>query len=110
MEWDYFYDKDMYGVDWDDMYEKYVFLVDWVIMRNEFLDVIGCLVGELFVLYIGVGGGDMWSDNKSIFVVSLGVEISRDEVNGGFRIDYIYKVDLDYFNWKFLLDDFYLDI
>lgn len=110
MERDYFYDKDMHGVDWDDMYEKYAPLVDRVTTRNELSDVIGRLVGELSALHTGAGGGDTRSDNKSIPVASLGAETSRDEANGGFRIDYIYKVDPDYPNRKSPLDDPYLDI
>ena len=110
MERDYFYDKNMHGVDWNAMYEKYAPLVDRVTTRNELSDVIGRLVGELSALHTGAGGGDTRSDNKSISVASLGAETSRDEANGGFRIDYIYKVDPDYPNRKSPLDDPYLDI
>ena len=56
------------------------------------------------------GGGDMPSDNKSIGVASLGANLSRDEKNGGFRIDYIFKADPDYPNKKSPLDDPFLDI
>ncbi len=110
MERDYFYDKDMHGVDWDAVYEKYFLLVERVTTRNELSDLIGQVVGELSALHTGAGGGDRRNDNKSIPVASLGVETSRDEANGGFRIDYIYKVDPDYPNQKSPLDDPYLDI
>ena len=40
MERDYFYDKNMHGVDWDKMYDKYLPLVDRVTTRNELNDVI----------------------------------------------------------------------
>ncbi|MEL6865871.1 MAG: S41 family peptidase, partial [Bacteroidota bacterium] len=110
MERDYFYDKNMHGVDWNAMYEKYLPLVDRVTTRNELTDVIARLVGELSALHTGAGGGDTRSDNKFIQVASLGAETSRDEANGGFRIDYIYKVDPDYPNEKSPLDDPYLDI
>lgn len=110
MERDYFYDKNMHGVDWDGMHKKYLPLVDRVTTRRELSDVIGRLVGELSTLHTGAGGGDTRSDNKSIPVASLGAETSRDEANGGFRIDYIYKVDPDYPNEKAPLDDPYLDV
>lgn len=110
MERDYFYDKNMHGVDWNGMYEKYLPLVDRVTTRNELSDLIGRLVGELSALHTGAGGGATRSDKKSIQVASLGAETSRDETNGGFRIDYIYKVDPDYPNEKSPLDDPYLDI
>ncbi|MEM8895094.1 MAG: S41 family peptidase [Bacteroidota bacterium] len=110
MERDYFYDKNMHGVDWDAMYEKYLPLAARVTTRNELTDLIGELVGELAALHTYVGGGDLRSDNKNIVVASLGAETSRDEENGGFRIDYIYKADPDYPNRKSPLDDPYLDI
>ncbi|NRA50101.1 MAG: PD40 domain-containing protein, partial [Phaeodactylibacter sp.] len=110
MERDYFYDKNMHGVDWDAMYDKYLPLVNRVTTRNELTDVIARLVGELSALHTGAWGGDTRSDKKFISVASLGAETSRDEENGGFRIDYIYKVDPDYPDGKSPLDDPYLDI
>ncbi len=110
MERDYFYDKNMHGVDWNKMYDKYLPLVERVTTRNELNDVIARLVGELSALHTAARGGDTRSDNKNIQVASLGAETTRDETNGGYRIDYIYKVDPDYPNRKSVLDDPYLDI
>jgi len=110
MERDYFYDKNMHGVDWDAMHQKYLPLVDRVTTRRELSDLIGRFVGELSALHTSVRGGDTRSDNKRIAVASLGAEVSRDDANGGFRIDYIYKVDPDYPDEKSPLDDPYLAI
>ena len=110
MERDYFYDKNMHGVDWDAMYQKYLPLLDRITTRNELSDLIGRYVGELSALHTSVRGGDQRSDAKSISVASLGAEFSRDEANGGFKIEYIYKVDPDYPDEKSPLDDPYLDI
>ena len=110
MERDYFYDKNMHGVDWDAMHQKYLPLVDRVTTRRELSDLIGRFVGELSALHTSVRGGDTRSDNKSIPVASLGAEVSRDKANGGFKIDYIYKVDPDYPDEKSPLDDPYLAI
>lgn len=110
MERDYFYDKNMHGVDWDRMYEKYLPLVNRVTTRGELNDVLARLIGELSVLHASVNGGDMPSDHKSIQVASLGANTSRDEKNGGFSIDYIFKADPNYPNIKSPLDDPYLDI
>ena len=110
MERDYFYDKNMHGVDWDAMYDKYLPLVDRVTTRNELNDVLARLIGELSVLHASANGGDMPSDHKNIQVASLGANTSRDIINGGFRIDYIYQADPDYPNRKSPLDDPYLDI
>ena len=54
----------------------------------DYADLIGQLIGELSALHTSAGGGDTRSDNKSIPVASLGAETSRDEANGGFKIDY----------------------
>ncbi len=110
MERDYFYDKNMHGVDWDAMHTKYYALIDRVTTRNELSDLIGRFVGELSALHTSVRGGDMRDDNQNISVANLGAVFSRDEQNNGFRIDYIYKVDPDYPNERSPLDDPYLDV
>lgn len=110
MERDYFYDKNMHGVDWTAMYEKYLPLVDRITTRSELSDLIGRFVGELSALHTSVRGGDQRMDEKDIDVASLGAEFSRDEAKNGFRIDYIYQGDPDYPDVKSPLDDPYLDI
>ncbi|MBT8230404.1 MAG: PD40 domain-containing protein, partial [Bacteroidia bacterium] len=110
MERDYFYDRNMHGVDWKAMYEKYLPLVDRVTTRNELSDLIGRFVGELSALHTSVRGGDIRNDSKNITVANLGGVFSRDDAAGGYRIDYIYKADPDYPDEKSPLDDPYLDI
>lgn len=110
MERDYFYDKNMHGVDWDAMYNKYFPLVDRITTRNELSDLIGRFVGELSALHTSVRGGDLREDAKNISVASLGAVFSRDEKNKGFKIDYIYKADPDYPNEKSPMDDPYFDV
>jgi tricorn protease len=110
MERDYFYDKNMHGVDWDAMYKKYLPFVDRVTTRNELNEVLSQLIGELSVLHAFVYGGDMPNDDRSIGVGNLGAKTSRDEKNGGFKIDYIYKPDPDFPERKSPLSDPYLDI
>ena len=110
MERDYFYDKNMHGVDWKAMHDKYLPLVDRITTRNELSDLIGRFVGELSALHTSVRGGDLRKDDKNISVASLGAVFSRDEANKGFKIDHIYKVDPDYPDEKSPLDDPYLDV
>ena len=110
MERDYFYDKNMHGVDWDAMHAKYFPLIDRVTTRNELSDLIGRFVGELSALHTSVRGGDERKDDKNIAVASLGAVFSRDEQNEGFKIEYIYKADPDYPDEKSPLDDPYLDV
>jgi tricorn protease len=110
MERDYFYDKNMHGVDWDAMYAKYLPLVDRVTTREELSDLIGRFVGELSALHTSVRGGDTRQDEADISVASLGAVFSRDEKAGGFRIEKIYRADPDYPDEKSPLDDPYLNI
>ena len=110
MERDYFYDKNMHGVNWKAMYNKYFPLVKRITTRIELSDLIGRFVGELAALHTSVRGGDTRDDEKNIAVANLGARFSRDENNDGFRIDYIYKSDPDYPDEKSPLDDPYLDI
>ncbi|MEN8250588.1 MAG: S41 family peptidase, partial [Bacteroidota bacterium] len=110
MERDYFYDKNMHGVDWAAMYKKYYPLLDRITTREELSDLIGRYVGELSALHTSVRGGDVRSDKKNIAVANLGARYSKDAKNKGFRIDYIYKADPDYPHEKSPLDDPYLDI
>lgn len=110
MERDYFYDKNMHGVNWKAMHDKYFPLVKRITTRTELSDLIGRFVGELAALHTSVRGGDTRDDDKNIAVANLGARLSRDENKGGFVIDYIYKADPDYPNTKSPLDDPYLDI
>jgi tricorn protease len=110
MERDYFYDKNMHGVNWKKMHDKYFPLVDRVTTRNELSDLIGRFVGELSALHTSVRGGDIRSDQKNIAVANLGARFSRDDANGGYKIEYIYKADPDYPDTKSPLDDPYLDV
>jgi len=110
MERDYFYDKNMHGVNWKAMHDKYFALIDRITTRNELSDLIGRFVGELSALHTSVRGGDLRNDKKNISVANLGARFTRDQTKGGFRIDYIYKADPDYPDEKSPLDDPFLDI
>jgi len=110
MERDYFYDKNMHGVNWKAMHDKYYPLVNRVTTRNELSDLIGRFVGELSALHTSVRGGDIRGDQKNITVASLGVRFIRDEKAGGYKIDHIYKADPDYPDEKSPLDDPFLGI
>lgn len=110
MERDYFYDKNMHGVNWDAMHDKYFPLVERVTTLNELSDLIGRFVGELSALHTSVGGGDIRSDDKNISIAHLGALFSRDKAAGGYKIEYIYQADPDYPDEKSPLDDPYLDV
>ncbi|MEZ4908601.1 MAG: PDZ domain-containing protein [Saprospiraceae bacterium] len=77
LERDFFYDKDMHGVDWDEMYKRYSKLIDQCASRYDVNFVIGQLLGEMNASHTYVSGGDMeYSKNKNIGY--LGINWAKD--------------------------------
>lgn len=96
LERDFFYDPNMQGVDYEKTLQRYRPLVDRVRDRDELNDLIAQIVSELSALHTFVVGGDIRRESQQVSVGSLGAELSRDEKNGGYRINHIYKCDPDY--------------
>jgi len=96
MERDYFYDRNMHGVDWNGVLKRHLLLVDRITTREELSDVIGWMVGELSILHTAVRGGDLRTGPDDIRVPTLGARLVPDAKQGGYRIDYIYRHDPDY--------------
>ena len=95
MERDYFYDRNMQGVDWKGMREKYQPLLARVTTREELSDLIAQLVSELSALHTFVEGGDMREGSDRVMSSSLGAKLVRDTVAGGYRVEHIYRTDPD---------------
>lgn len=92
---DYFYDRNMHGVDWKAMREKYGALVDRVRDREELNDVIAQMVSELSALHTFVFGGDIRRGTDQIKLAALGALLARDQAAGGYRIQHVYRSDPD---------------
>ncbi len=110
LERDYFYDRNMHGVDWPAMLEKYLPLLDRVTTRDELADLQRQMAGELSALHVYVWGGDHRRDEDDINLASLGAVLSRDEDAGGYRIEHIYRSDPDLPDQRSPLDRPGLDI
>ena len=95
LERDYFYDRNMNGIDWAAMRKKYEPLAARVTDRNELSDVFGQMIGELSALHMFVYGGDMQASTEQIETGSLGAELSRDAKAGGYRVVHVYRSDPD---------------
>jgi tricorn protease len=95
LERDYFYDRNMQGVDWNAMRQRYLPLVDRVSDREELNDVISQMVGELSALHIFVQGGDVRGPLDQIDLAALGALLRRDEKSGGFVVEHVYLHDPD---------------
>ncbi len=96
MERDYFYDRNLHGIDWQGLLDKHLPLVERVADRAELNDLIGQIVGELSALHMNVRGGDFRQGDDQISPASLGASLIRDEAAGGYRIDHIYRSEPDY--------------
>jgi len=92
---DWFYDRNMHGVDWEAMRDKYLPLVDRVRTRDDLNDLEAMLVSELSALHSSVGGGDRRRGVDQVAPASLGARLIRDEEAGGYRIAHIYRTDPD---------------
>ena len=95
LERDYFYDRNMQGVDWNAMRQRYLPLVDRVADREELNDVIAQMVSELSALHIFVHGGDIRKPSDQIDLAALGARLRRDEKAGGFVVEHVYLHDPD---------------
>jgi tricorn protease len=95
LERDYFYDRNMHGLDWASVRDRYLPLVDRVADRDELNDVIAQMVSELSALHIFVFGGDERKPADQIDLASLGAILRRDEKAGGDVVQHIYLHDPD---------------
>lgn len=94
MERDYFYDRNLHGVDWKGLLERHLPLVERVTDRDELSDLIAHMVGELAALHTFVGAGDRRKGRDRVRIASLGAALSPVET--GYRVDYLYQHDPDY--------------
>ena len=95
LERDYFYDRNMHGVDWNAARDRYLPLVDRVANRDELNNVIAQMVSELSALHTFVQGGDARKPSDQIDTGTLGAVLRRDEKAGGYVVQHIYLHDPD---------------
>ncbi len=95
LERDYFYDRNMHGVDWPAMLDKYLPLVNRVTDRDELSDLLGQMISELTALHMYVVGGDARRSEKDYPPATLGAVLARHDNAGGYVIDHIYLSDPD---------------
>ncbi len=95
MHRDYFYDRNMHGVNWKTMRDKYGELIGRVRDREELSDLISEMVGELSLLHTFVRGGDIRKGPDQVQLGSLGARLLRDPAAGGYVVQHIYLSDPD---------------
>ncbi len=92
MERDFYYERNMHGIDWDDMREKYGKLLPYASCRGDLSYIIGELIGELNTSHTYVFGGDFQRESENVNVGMLGVDWETDDSSGRYRIKKIYGV------------------
>ena len=93
MQRDFFYDKDMHGVDWQAVRAKYEPLVDRVTDRFELAELMAQMVAELGALHSQVAAGDTRAAPDEPGLAGLGGRFSR--APNGWRIDAIYGFEAE---------------
>lgn len=95
LERDYFYDKNMHGVDWPAVLDRHLPLLERVTDRYELDDLLISMVSELSALHTFVYGGQKRETPEDIAPASLGARLHKDTLQGGYVIDHIFKGDPD---------------
>ncbi|HEV8597947.1 MAG TPA: S41 family peptidase, partial [Gemmatimonadales bacterium] len=87
-----FYDPAMHGKDWDAMRAKYRPLVAHVGDRDELLNIVNEMIGELNASHTGAapppGGG---AQSGGSVTVHLGVDLEPDAAAGRYKVTHVYK-------------------
>ncbi len=91
MHRDYFYDKNLHGVDWNAMRARYQPLIERVTDRAEVNDVIAQMISQLSILHSQVGGTDIRKGEDNVDVGALAAEFVKTE--RGFRVTQIFNGD-----------------
>lgn len=92
---DWFYVKNMHGVDWKKMYEKYRVLLPYVSHRADLDYIFGELVGELNAGHCYINWGD-FERPRRVDTGLLGAVLKPDRKAGRYVISKIFKGE----NWK----------
>ncbi|HXS00503.1 MAG TPA: S41 family peptidase [Pyrinomonadaceae bacterium] len=86
-----FYDPKMHGFDWDAARAKYRPLVDFVGDRQELLNIINEMIGELNASHTGAAPPPRGPNSGGVSTSHLGLELEPDKAAGRYRVSYIYE-------------------
>ena len=85
-----FYDPEMHGLNWDAARAKYQPLVSYVGDRQELINVINEMIGELNASHTGAAPGAQGRDG-AVSTGHLGLDLESDEQAGRYRVTHIFE-------------------
>ncbi len=86
-----FYDPAMHGMDWDAAKAKYEPLVKDVGDRQELMNIINEMIGELNASHTGAAPPPGGRAAGGVSTGNLGIELEPDNAAGRYRVSYIYE-------------------
>lgn len=86
-----FYDPQMHGMDWDAARAKYRPLVDYVGDRQEVLNLLNEMIGELNASHTGAAPPPRGRDSAGVSTGNLGLELEPDKAAGRYRVTHVYE-------------------
>jgi tricorn protease len=86
-----FYDPAMHGMDWDAAKAKYEPLVSDVGDRQELLNIINEMIGELNASHTGAAPPPSGLATGRVSTGNLGIELEPDSASGRYRVTYVYE-------------------
>ncbi len=89
---DFFYVKNMHGVDWEAVLEHYLPMVDDAVSREDVAYIIGEMIGELNVGHAYSFGGDFDSQpRENVGMLGADFAVASSDDASGFKITKIYR-------------------
>jgi tricorn protease len=96
---DFFYDRNMHGVDWDGVWKQYGPLTARIASRDDLEDLLGEMFGELNVGHAYHWGGDQRHGN-AVGTGLLAADLDYDPGSGFWQIKKIYRGDYPDPDWS----------
>jgi tricorn protease len=86
-----FYDAAMHGKDWDGARAKYQPLVEFVGDRQELLNIVNEMIGELNASHTGAAGPPRGREGGGVSTSHLGFELEADDAAGRYKVTHVYE-------------------
>ncbi len=86
-----FYDPNMHGMDWDAAKAKYEPLVKDVGDRQELLNIVNEMIGELNASHTGSAPPPGGRGGAAVSTGNLGIDLEPDKTAGRYKVSYVYE-------------------